>query len=65
VRIEVYSEPATVETESQKLADDRAAAVADYLVEHGVWPSRLETKGIPLAAAEADKGRRTEFVIIP
>ncbi len=65
VRIEVYSEPAAVEADSQKLADDRAAAVADYLVEHGVWPSRLETKGVPLSAADADKGRRTEFVVIP
>lgn len=65
VRIEVYSEPAAAEAESQRLADDRASAVADYLVEHGVWSSRLETKGIALAAADADKGRRTEFVIIP
>ncbi|OGQ11242.1 MAG: hypothetical protein A2138_22630 [Deltaproteobacteria bacterium RBG_16_71_12] len=65
VRIEVYSEPAAAEAESQKLADDRAAAVADYLVKHGVWHARLETKGIPLTAAEADKGRRTEFVVIP
>ncbi|MBI1945904.1 MAG: OmpA family protein [Deltaproteobacteria bacterium] len=65
VRVEVYSEPAAVEAESQKLADDRAAAVADYLIKHGVWPARLETKGVPLPAGEADKGRRTEFIVIP
>lgn len=65
VRVEVYSEPAAVEAESQKLADDRAAAVVDYLVKHGVWPGRLEAKGVALPAAEAEKGRRTEFVVLP
>lgn len=65
VRVEVYSEPAAVEAESQKLADERAAAVVDYLVKHGVWPARLEAKGVVLSATEAEKGRRTEFVVLP
>jgi outer membrane protein OmpA-like peptidoglycan-associated protein len=65
VRVEVYSEPAAVEADSQRLADERAAAVVDYLVKHGVWPTRLEAKGVVLPAAEAEKGRRTEFVVVP
>lgn len=65
VRVEVYSEPAAVEADSQRLADERATAVVDYLVKHGVWPTRLEAKGVVLPAAEAEKGRRTEFVVVP
>lgn len=65
VRVEVYAEPLVTPDDSQRLADDRAAAVVDHLVQHGVWRARIEAKGTPLAAAEADKGRRVDFVIVP
>ena len=65
VRVEVYAEALATPDESQKLADDRAATVVDYLTSHGVWPSRLEQKGIPLGAAENEKSRRVDLVVLP
>jgi outer membrane protein OmpA-like peptidoglycan-associated protein len=65
VRIDVYAEALASPDETQRLADERAAAVADYLVAHGVWGKRLETKGIALAATDPEKARRVELVVIP
>lgn len=62
VRVEAWAEALPTPEESQRLADDRAAAVIDYLVQHGVWRSRLEAKG---ATAETDKARRVDFIIVP
>lgn len=63
VRVDVHSEALTTPEESQRLADERAAAVVDYLVQRGVWHARLTLQGTPLPAAEADKGRRVDFLL--
>ena len=65
VRVDVYAEPLANADESQKLADERAAAVVDYLTSHGVWPGRLSSHGIPLPANEGDKSRRVELIVVP
>ncbi len=62
VRIDDYAEPLGSPEASQKLADERAAAVADYLIQHGVWPARLSTKGVAAASA---RNRRVDFVVLP
>lgn len=56
---------------NQKLSQARAAAVRDYLVEHGIPASRLESAGFgesrPVASNDTDNGRemnrRVEFVL--
>ena len=65
LRVDVYAEPLSSPEESQRLADERAAAVLEHLVQHGVWRARIEAKGTPLPASEADKGRRVDFLIVP
>lgn len=65
VRIDVYAEALATPEESQRLADDRAREVADYLVSRGVWPSRLETRGVPLAPSDTEKKRRVELIVVP
>jgi outer membrane protein OmpA-like peptidoglycan-associated protein len=57
---------------NQKLSEDRARAVVDYLVKKGINASRLESKGYgmtsPVAGNDTDEGRqqnrRTEFKIL-
>jgi outer membrane protein OmpA-like peptidoglycan-associated protein len=57
---------------NQKLSENRAKAVVDYLVAKGINPSRLEYKGYgkdqPIATNDTDAGRqenrRTEFKIL-
>lgn len=57
---------------NQKLSENRAKAVVDYLVERGINPSRLEYKGYgkdqPIATNDTEAGRqenrRTEFKIL-
>lgn len=63
VRVEVHSEPLATPEESQRLADERGAAVIDYLVQRGVWRARLAAQGTPLPPNEADKGRRVDFLL--
>lgn len=65
IRIEVRSEALASTEESQRLADERAAAVADYLVAHGVWRGRIETKGSPLAPGEGEKLRGVDLLVVP
>jgi len=58
-------------TFNQKLSEDRAGAVRDWLIDHGVAGERLEAKGVgsdvPVAdnktAAGREKNRRIEFAI--
>jgi len=57
---------------NQKLSEDRAHAVYDYLIGHEIQKSRLSYKGFgesqPIGSNESEEGRqenrRTEFVII-
>lgn len=57
---------------NQKMSQDRAQSVADYLITIGVPKKRLSTKGLgkeqPVATNETDEGRqknrRTEFKIL-
>lgn len=65
IRVDVYAEALASPGESQRLADERAAAVVDYLVSKGVWRTRLETRGVPLGASDAAKLRRVELVVLP
>ena len=59
-------------THNQKLSEDRAKAVVDYLVSKGIDASRLTYKGYgfdqPVASNDTDAGRqlnrRTEFKIV-
>jgi outer membrane protein OmpA-like peptidoglycan-associated protein len=64
LRIDVYAEPLPTPEESQRLADERAAAVADYFVARGVWRGRLETRGMPLSPGDSEKLRRVELVVL-
>jgi outer membrane protein OmpA-like peptidoglycan-associated protein len=65
IRVDVYAEALGSPEESQKLADERAAAVVDWLAQHGAWPARLSAKGISLPANAPDKERRVDFVVVP
>jgi outer membrane protein OmpA-like peptidoglycan-associated protein len=57
---------------NRKLSEDRAKAVLDYLVEHGIDAKRLESKGYgpdkPIAGNDTEddreKNRRVEFNIL-
>ncbi len=59
-------------TYNQKLSEDRAKTVVDYLIQHGISASRLQYKGYglsqPIATNDTDEGRqlnrRTEFKIV-
>jgi OOP family OmpA-OmpF porin len=69
--IEGHTDNVGSDKHNQKLSDKRAAAVRSYLVEHGVTPARLVSKGWgeskPLADNDTDAGReqnrRVEFII--
>jgi outer membrane protein OmpA-like peptidoglycan-associated protein len=65
VRVEAHSETLPNKKVSQKLSDDRSAAVKKYLVGKGVAADRLETKGFG-DTQPLDKGKkgRVEFSII-
>jgi outer membrane protein OmpA-like peptidoglycan-associated protein len=70
--IEGHTDSTGSDKYNQKLSDKRAAAVRTYLVEHGIAPERLVSKGWgeakPLAdnASEAgrEQNRRVEFIIV-
>ncbi len=69
--VEGHTDTTGEEQANKLLSDLRAAAVVDYLVEHGVPVSRLEAKGYgfsrPIASNDTEAGRaknrRVEFVI--
>ncbi len=62
VRVDVYAEPLATPEEGQKLADERAQTVVDYLAVHGVPRTRLEAKGVPNID---EKSRRVDFKLVP
>ncbi len=57
---------------NQKLSENRAKAVVDYLVENGINKERMQFKGVgetnPIATNETEEGqqlnRRIEFKIL-
>jgi len=72
VRIEGHTDDRGSVSHNNQLSDGRAKAVRDYLVDKGVAPERIETKGygssLPLDTNKTPEGRernrRVEFVII-
>ncbi|WP_242097145.1 MULTISPECIES: OmpA family protein [unclassified Sphingomonas] len=58
---------------NQRLSEQRATAVADYLAGHGVTPARIGTRGygktMPIASNDTEAGRaanrRVEIKIVP
>ncbi|MCO4744475.1 MAG: OmpA family protein [Proteobacteria bacterium] len=72
VRVEGHTDSDGSERYNQDLSERRAAAIVDYLVEHGIEPERLESKGYgemyPIAENNTrdgkQKNRRVEFVIV-
>jgi OOP family OmpA-OmpF porin len=72
VRIEGHTDVRGGHEYNMRLSDARAASVRQYLLEHGIDASRLESKGYgpdqPIAnnrtAAGREQNRRVEFMII-
>jgi len=72
VRIEGHTDSTGAAAFNERLSQERAEAVRDHLVKHGVEPERLEAKGFgmsqPIADNDTDEGReknrRVEFKII-
>lgn len=72
IRIDGHTDNVGQEADNQRLSEERAKAVYDYLVDAGIAAERLEYKGFgesqPIAGNETEEGRqrnrRTEFVII-
>ena len=72
VSIEGHTDNAGNPIDNQKLSEDRANAVANYLGEQGIEKSRLTSKGFGATKPISDnssessmaKNRRTEFVIL-
>ena len=70
--IEGHTDDVGADKYNQKLSDQRAASVKQYLVEHGVDAARLASKGWGEAKPIADnateegkeKNRRVEFIIV-
>jgi outer membrane protein OmpA-like peptidoglycan-associated protein len=73
VKVEGYTDDVGKPDKNLKLSQDRAKAVVDYLVKHGVAPERLEAAGhgqdSPIgdnkSAAGREANRRVEFNIVP
>ncbi len=61
---------AAIMQESMRLSEDRALAVRDYLIQHGIYPRRLQVKGfgptqpLPGIAPEDSSNRRTEIRVV-
>jgi len=74
IKVEIHGHTDKVgnDQENLVLSKNRAKAVSDYLVEHGIGSTRLSSKGfgedLPVASNETEEGRalnrRTEFVIV-
>lgn len=73
VRIEGHTDSLGTEKHNQRLSERRAQAVLDRLVELGVDPDRLTSKGygeseplvVPTTYADLEKNRRVEFLVRP
>lgn len=71
--VEGYTDSSGSDAFNQKLSDDRAQAVREFLVAHGVAPDRIEARGLgesqPVASNATAEGRannrRVEIVIQP
>ena len=71
VRVEGHTDNRGVKTTNQRLSEDRAKAVAEYLVQRGIDPSRIEAAGFGdsrpvapnLTARGRELNRRVEFHI--
>lgn len=72
VRVEGHTDDVGGVERNQLLSEDRALAVAKYLIEHGVEPNRVQSQGFglskPIASNKTDAGRaknrRVQFRII-
>jgi OOP family OmpA-OmpF porin len=72
ISVEGHTDSTGSDQHNQTLSEQRAAAVRDYLVAHGVEPGRLTSRGWGETRAVADNGtpagreanRRVEFVIL-
>lgn len=72
VRVEGHTDNKGSKSKNQKLSEDRARAVADYLIKSGIDASRIEALGYgdsrPIAPNLTERGRslnrRVEFVIL-
>ncbi len=72
IEISGHTDNVGTDDANQKLSEDRAHAVYDYLIGHGIQKTRLAYKGFgesqPIGTNETEEGRqvnrRTEFVII-
>jgi outer membrane protein OmpA-like peptidoglycan-associated protein len=72
VLIEGYTDSSSSRDHNQKLSEQRVASVRTYLVEKGIEPARLKTKGFgethPVADNKTEEGRaqnrRVEFRIL-
>ncbi len=60
--VEGYTDSVGTDAYNQKLSDRRAKSVREYLVKHGISPSRITTKGYgethPVASNETAEGRQ-------
>jgi OOP family OmpA-OmpF porin len=73
IRISGHTDSKGKLAKNQKLSEDRAAAVKDYLTSKGIESSRVETRGVgpdePIAdnksAAGRAQNRRIEFELLP
>ncbi len=72
IRIEGHADSTGLPEVNMKLSEERAVAVKRYLMQSGIAPDRIETKGMgsthPVATNATEAGRRlnrrTEFVIL-
>ena len=72
VRVEGHTDWIGSDAYNQKLSENRARAVRDYLIQKGVEPSRLEAVGYGESRPVADnntvqgraRNRRTEFTVL-
>ncbi len=72
LRVEGHTDSAGPDASNQKLSEQRAEAVMDYMVNRGVDPNRLEAKGygesMPISSNKTARGRavnrRVEFMIL-
>jgi OmpA-OmpF porin, OOP family len=73
IRISGHTDNKGKAAKNQKLSEDRANAVKDYLVSKGIESSRVETRGVgpdePIADNKTNAGRtqnrRIEFELLP
>ena len=73
LRVSGHTDNKGKKAKNQKLSEDRAAAVKEYLVSKGIESTRVETRGVgpdePIADNKTNAGRtqnrRIEFELLP